>query len=353
MNRVRYVDKDMLCSYNLSEEFFSKLGIEIYDMVPLRKVFVLFTNKGKKILKIANSNIDRIHFIDNVLRYIEKKDKNVLQYCRNSDGDIITTWENKEYILLDMIDGREASYTSPVDVTLCAEAIFNMHNASNGLVSYLSEDEKLKNFPFNIIQQYKADFNTVCEIENMINKFKYKNSFDLLFLDIVDKCKSYMIKSLDLLQASSYSEMIKVQENLVLCHNDLAHHNFIIDNTEVNIIDFDYCNIDIRIMDIANFTSKVMKSTSYDIKVFESIIKSYSAIAKESQIPMKGEILKEEIEVLYALLYYPRDFVNIIKDYYLKQKSWSEEVFLGRFKNKIELDIFREEFLVQFKEYYF
>ena len=51
MNRFRYIDKKILCSYDLSEAFFNKLGVEVYDIIPLRKVFILFTNKGKKILK--------------------------------------------------------------------------------------------------------------------------------------------------------------------------------------------------------------------------------------------------------------------------------------------------------------
>jgi CotS family spore coat protein len=340
MNRFKYVDKDILCIYNLSEELFSMLGVDIYDIIPLRKVFVLFTNKGKKILKIANSTKERIQFIDKVLRYIEKKDKNVLKYCENIEGDIITTWDDKDYILLDMIDGREACYTNPIDITLCAEAISKMHKASYGLDSFLDEKEKLENSSKSIIDQYKSDFNTICEFENMINKFKYKNEFDLLFLDIVDKCKSHMNKAIDLLQCSSYKELNKFKANLVLCHNDLAHHNFIVNDTDVNIIDFDYCSIDAKIIDIANFAGKVMKNTFYDINILDSILKSY------------GQVSREEVEVLYALFTYPKDFVNIVKSYYLKQKSWSEEVFIGRFKNKIELDIFRDEFLVQFKDYY-
>lgn len=345
MNRFKYMDKDILCSYNLSEEFFCKLGVDIYDMIPLRKVFVLFTNKGKKILKIANSNIDRIYFIDKALRYISKRDNHVLQYCKNSEGNIITTWEDKDYILLDMIEGREACYTNPVDVALCTETIYNMHKACNGLDSYLGVDEKLENSAINIIDQYKDEFKTICEIENTINKFKYKNSFDLLFLKVIDKCKSHMSEAINLVQGSSYKELLKKKENLVLCHNDLAHHNFIINDTEVSIIDFDYCSIDTRIIDIANFSGKVMKSTSYDIKVLDEIIKSYSSVSS------RGEVSHEEVEMLYALFTYPKDFVNIIKAYYLKQKSWSEEVFVNRFKNKIELDIFREEFLVEFKDY--
>ena len=45
MNKFRYIDKKILCSYDLSEEFFKELGVEVYDIIPLRKVFVIFTDK--------------------------------------------------------------------------------------------------------------------------------------------------------------------------------------------------------------------------------------------------------------------------------------------------------------------
>ena len=48
MNKFRYIDKKILCSYDLSEEFFKELGVEVYDIIPLRKVFVIFTDRVKK-----------------------------------------------------------------------------------------------------------------------------------------------------------------------------------------------------------------------------------------------------------------------------------------------------------------
>ena len=85
MNKFRYIDKRILCSYDLSEEFFYKLGVKVYDIIPLRKVFILFTDKGKKILKIISSSQDRIKFIDKALNIIKENDSYIiLQYCTNS-----------------------------------------------------------------------------------------------------------------------------------------------------------------------------------------------------------------------------------------------------------------------------
>ena len=103
MNRFRYVDKKVLCNYDLSEELFTLLGVEVEDLIPLRKVFILLSNKGKKILKITETTDERIEFIDKALNYIRINDKNILNYSKNVKGKLITEWKNKRYILLALV----------------------------------------------------------------------------------------------------------------------------------------------------------------------------------------------------------------------------------------------------------
>ena len=142
-----------------------------------------------------------------------------------------------------------------------------------------------------------------------------------------------MNKAIELLMKTSYEKMKKDNRCFYLCHNDLAHHNFIIDNDNVNIIDFDYCNIDLRIKDIYIFINKVIKNLVYEKEAIDSILEAYEK--------PNDKIDSQEREILNALICYPYDFVEIIKLYYYKQKSWEQEVFIGRLKNKIELDDFR------------
>ena len=340
MNRFRYIDKKILCSYDLSEEFFNKLGVEVYDIIPLRKVFVLFTNKGKKILKSINSSKERIRFIDKILNIIKQNDKYILQYCKNSENHIVTNWKGKSYVLLDMIDGREASFTNPLEVEWCTKALANFHNASENIISKITEEELKLNKSNNLIYEFLNDLCFISEAERVIGKFKYKNEFDTLFLANVSKAKNDLNRSINLLSNSSYNEIYSDTNNMVICHLDLAHHNFIIDENEVNMIDFDYCKVDIRVVDIYNFIIKVVKNYAYDKKIINKIISDYSNIHNISE--------KEE-EIIFSLLNYPRDFVSICKDYYLKQKSWDYEVFLSRFNDKIENDIFKTELLYNFK----
>lgn len=337
MNRFRYIDKEVLCSYDLSEEFFEKLGINVYDIIPLRKVFVIFTDKGKKILKSTNSSYERIEFISKALDIIRENYEYVLQYCNNANGEKITRWKDKSYILLDLIEGREANFTNPIEIEWCSKALANFHKASIGIVNKLNSREIEINKGKNLIYEYLNDLCIINEIERVINKFNYKNKFDILFLENVAKAKNDLNISINLLTNSNYINLYKKDKDKVLCHLDLAHHNFIIDDKTTNLIDFDYCNINLKIIDLYNFISKVMKSVAYDKATLNCILKNYSSI---------NEISKEEKQVLFALLNYPRDFVNITIDYYLKQKSWDEEVFVSRFKDKIENSVFRNELLL-------
>lgn len=336
MNKFKYIDKRILCSYDLSEDFFNLLGIKVYDIIPLRKVFVLFTDKGKRILKLINSSEDRIRFIDKALNRVKENDKYILQYCTNLNGEVITKWKDKEYVLLDMIDGREANFTNPIEVEWCTKALARFHEASKGIVDYFTIEEVQSNSSKNLIYEFLNDLCLITEAERIVENFKYRNEFDSLFLKSVAKAKNDLNKSIDLLTKSEYRNMYSNTKDRVLCHLDLAHHNFIIDEENVNIIDFDYCKIGIRTIDIYNFITKVIKNYAYDKNIIKKIIDNYSATS---------EITMEEKQVIFAMLNYPKDFINIVKDYYLKQKSWDDEVFISRFKEKIELDVFRSDLL--------
>ena len=336
MVKTRYVDKNILCEYDFKEEFVNLLGVKISDVIPLRKVFVLFTDQGKKVLKITDSSMDRIDFIDKVLNIIGEKYPRVLKYDRNSKGDIVTPWKDKQYVIFDMVEGREATFTNPVEVELCTKAMAKMHMASNKISELLSKEEIRNNSGKNLIKRMEDEYCTILRIQELVNKYKYKNEFDKLFLKNVDNAKRDLIKTIEEITNSSYESMINNRENIVLCHNDLAHHNFIIDGEEVSIIDFDYCNIDIRIVDIYGYMMKVIKNLAYSKEVMELIIKSYDEVSN---------LEEEEIEILKKLVKYPRDFISISMDYYFKQKMWDYEVFLSRLKNKLEIDKFRIDFL--------
>lgn len=348
VNKLKYIDKKTLCKYDLSEEFFLNLGIEINDIIPLRKVFVVITPNGKKILKIVNSTEERLEFIDKSLEYISKKYPNVLSYFKTKKDKVCEVWKGEIYVLLDMIDGREAAFSNPVEIEICSKAIANMHLAGSGLLDIIDEDLTRENLGENLITSINDSYEMLENIKYNVDKYRYKNEFDKMFMLHVDYNLKQIKKTLELLAVSDYNSILQDKSKIVLCHNDLAHHNFIIDGEEVKIIDFDYCKLDSRIIDVANYIRKVIKNFAYDSSKVKLILDSYNSINKLSN---------EEIKLLYVLLSFPKDFVTITTNYYYKQKSWDEEVFINRFRGKIENEVYRKEFLdrfiTEFKEYFY
>lgn len=348
MNRLKYIDKKALCKYDLSEEFFLSLGIKINDIIPLRKVFVLVVPDGKKILKIVNSTEERLEFIDNSLEYISKKYSNVLSYFKNRKGKVCEVWKGETYVLLDMIDGREATFSNPMEIDICAKAVAHMHVASSGMLDTIDEESISENSGDNLVEIMMESYKVLENIKHNVDKYRYKNEFDKMFISNIDYNLKEIERSLELLALSDYNSILEDKSKMVLCHNDLAHHNFIIDGEEVKIIDFDYCKLDTRIIDVANYTRKVIKNFAYDSNKVKIILDSYNEIDK---------LTNSEIKLLYVILSFPKDFVSIVTDYYYKQKSWDEQVFINRFKNKLGNEIHRKEFLnkfiEEFKEYFY
>ncbi|WP_300382572.1 CotS family spore coat protein [Clostridium sp.] len=348
MNKLKYVDKEILCQYSLSEEFFNSLGLEIDDIIPLRKVFVLFTNEGKKILKITDSKEERINFINESLKYIKEEYPKVLSYFQCKSGRVINEYNNKNYVILDMIEGRESTFTNPVEVELCAKAIANMHNASKGIFNKFDANLINGNLGDYLPEYFKIALDDIESIKEYVKRLKNPSEFDCIFLENVDKYINQIKKTQELLAMTKYNEIIEDYNKRVLCHNDLAHHNFIVDGEDIKIIDFDYCKIDTRSVDIANYSLKAIKNSCYDMSKFKSIIDGYNSIDK---------LGKEEIKLIYILFNFPRDFVTISRDYYFKQKRWENEVFINRLKDKISVEVYRQNFLnsyiLEMKDYFY
>ena len=236
MNRVKYSEREYLCDYDLSLDFFCEAGIKVNDIIPLRKVFLLSTDEGSKILKKINYGTDRIEFISESLEYLKKSYKNVISYNKLKNKLNYINWKDDTYIFMDTLDGREASFANPVEIDLCAHNLALMHNGSVGIADYLKDkyNKDFLNKSFRRkLKEAKDDFEYM---KSIVKKYENKNKFDELFLINVDKYIDSIKYIEDDVNNSSYDELRNDRNNIVICHNDLAYHNFLIKNSEVNII---------------------------------------------------------------------------------------------------------------------
>ncbi|MDO5517614.1 MAG: CotS family spore coat protein [Clostridium sp.] len=343
MNRIRYSEKKYLCEYDLSLEFFNQLGIKINDVTPLRKVFILSTDDGSRILKKVNYDIDRINFISDSLEYIKKDYKNIISYNKLKNNMNYLKWNGDLYVVMDILDGREAAFTNPVEISLCAKNIAMMHNASKGIYEYLNSKYNRDVIDISLNKKYENAYDELVKFKSLVSGFKYRNEFDDLFMNSVDKYLDEIESTINDLEKSSYYNLRSLSDKITLCHNDLAYHNFLIKNQEVSIIDFDFMTIDLRIVDIADFVLKAIKNAAFDMDKMIMAIESYEEISL---------LDNEEKKLLSIILKFPKDFYTISRDYYYKRKRWDYEVYLSRLKGKLNNEVYRFELLDKINEKY-
>src|SRR3712207_8990731 len=96
---------------------FEAYDFKIEDIIPVRKVYILITDKGNKILKKIDYSIDELNFINSGIDYINKNSfHRVFNFTKTKDGEVYVNWNKNIYCVMDLIDGRESEYSNPLDV---------------------------------------------------------------------------------------------------------------------------------------------------------------------------------------------------------------------------------------------
>lgn len=342
MNKLRYSDEKYLCDYDLDIDLFKLFNLKVEDLIPLRSVYILITDKGKKILKKIE-NTEDMKFITTALDYIKEGYSDILTFVKAGDGNYYVRWKDGIYCVMELIEGRECCCSNPLDVVIASKALAQYHKSSLGILKYLENSnlQTLKNNLGRFPQKFMNAKEHLLDIKGRVNKYGYKNTFDKLLLESVDEQIENINESIRSLEESNYESLCKNENKIVLCHNDLAHHNIILSEDRAYFIDFEYSLVDIRVHDICNFLMKSIKNYGYDFDKSREIINAYDSIWK---------IDKDELEVLYAIMIFPNDYYNLVYNYYNKKKNWSYESFLSKFQNKLLDELDRRDFLKLYKE---
>lgn len=341
----KFIEKDVLVEYDLDIELLELLEVNVIDIIPLRKVYILVTDSGKKILKKINYSKERLDFICICIEELKRLNNNVISFTKFKDGSYYKEWNDSIYVIMDLINGREACFSNELEYLNASESIAKLHLSGEEAIKNICKKinkEKKEIIDRSFIEKIEEAEETLKEIYSFVKNYRYNNELDDIFLNNYKEKVKNINRVKGILLKNNYEEYYEEKNNLVICHNDLVEHNFIIDDMNINLIDFDYLSIDYRVMDVANILTNGIKHIGYDFTKGMEMLKAYDEIYPLS---------KEEIIYVYALILFPKDFYLITKNYYFKQKRWSEEVFKNRYSQKIIEDKFKLEFLEQYKEW--
>ncbi|SHH97598.1 CotS family spore coat protein [Clostridium grantii] len=336
---VKVKNKSDLIKYDLDINIFKKYDFKVLDIIPVRKIYILETDKGYKVFKRLNYSLENYNFILKGLEYIKSNGfRRVISIDSTIDGKPYLEWKGELYCVMDMVDGRESQFSNPIDVEMDIEGIANLHLASEGFKFYNTK----RNICGNMIHHYRIMENQMKIFYGIADMGK-NNEFDIMFKSIFSEIIAQINKSIRILEKSCYYKLCSREDKIVLCHHDLAHHNILIKDDKAYFIDFDYAVIDLKVHDLCNFINKIEKNSYYDFKDCKQIIKNYDSINSLDEM---------ELSVLYGFLTFPKDIYDILRNYYTRAKEWDYETFLNRLQLKIDLHESKEEFLELFNKEY-
>jgi CotS family spore coat protein len=334
-DNIRYREKKFLSRYDLYVDLFKRFGLKVTDVVPLRNVYLLFTDSGRKILKKVEYSRENLKFIYDSLEYIRPSFDRIIDFTKTLEGEIYTIWNGELYCVMDAVEGRECEFSNPIDVSIAIKGVAELHKASEGY-RCSSQDKLLVG---RAIDTFKRRSDELRFFKRLASLHEYKSDFDEIFLTHVDYYLEEVEHSIEMLKNSPYLKICSEEDKIVICHHDLAHHNILIKDDKAFFIDFDYAVVDLKVHDICNFINKAVKNFAFDLDRAQSIIEDYCTL---------NSLDRRELEVLKALLTFPEDFYSISKDYYARRKEWEEDTFLDRLIRKVEYREDREEFLSNF-----
>ncbi|ANY67146.1 hypothetical protein BBD42_12225 [Paenibacillus sp. BIHB 4019] len=318
----------------------------------------LVTSAGTKILKKAPVSKQRLLFLLQAIRHLQKNGAPIPRMVATTDGkDYAEDSSGSCYVLSDAAEGESPSYVTG-DLLLIMKELGKFHMASRGFQSayttderehlgswgrgyakHLDQLERFKGMALSGSNSRKSSRSgKSSSIRSSSSSSNSNNSeFERLFLLHADKFIDQGKAALHLIQSSPYTNWVNkvaVQKNL--CHQDFAAANLIKTRQGLAIIDMDSLTFDLPARDIRKIFNKVMKKHGWSSAKAISMLRAY----REAH-PLSAE----ECSVIYADLLFPHLFYGLSSKYFNRRTEWNAPQTIQKLKALITSDRERQQML--------
>jgi spore coat protein I len=309
----------------IEREVSENFGIDVRNVVPYKDTFMIVTSQGRKVIRKVPFSTERVLYVHGAKEHLVQNGfTGVDRYFCTLSGEPFFKLDNSCYTVTDFIDGRESSFDSDADVKRASRALAELHKASRGYLAPAGSkvQDDLGKLPGYFSKRLE-------DIKKMRKQAKKgKGRFDQLFLECTDYFCGLGEEAISALEASKYPALVEqCRAEGLFCHHDYTHHNIIMNEGKVTVINFDYCCYELRVYDIANLIRRKMRKCDWDISKTELILNSYQSL----------EVLsRDELDIMKIILQFPQKFWRVANRYYNSRRSWSERSYAGRLQEVID-----------------
>lgn len=342
MEENRQAEREFLGEYNLDVRLFEAMGLKVKQIIPVRNVYRIVTDRGFFCLKKLRFPMEDMEFIFEAVEHLKEKGfKNAFSIVKQGNGDSFISFKGEKYFLTEWIDGRECDFLNPMDLDAAIEVLANLHKAAEGYVPTACPPDRCYYGKWS--ENFSKRINEMRLLREQVLAKPEKSDIDKIYLDYVYMCISDGEEALRLLSKTNYKVLSEdAARKGSFIHHDFAHHNILHTfDGRTYVVDFDYCIMDIGIHDLGSLIIRNMKKSNWDVDKALDIIESYDR---------RNPVSSEELKVLAPFFLFPQDFWMISRQYYIERKDWDEEDYVDKMNTKSEYTLVRRKFIEEYEK---
>lgn len=314
--------------------------LEQYDIEVLRSwkgrgAILCETKSGIKILKEYKGSPERLLVQQKLLNKIEENGfKSKEKIIPTKEGELTAKDEEMNlYHLKEYSGGKECNLREYQEISKVAENMALLHNAME--LPELIKEENVQTF--SLLEEFERHNRELRKVKKYLKVKKQKNEFEYylyqnfnLFLEKAEKI---------LEEIKQYPDVFSVQRLQIkgnVCHGDFQHHNALLLDGQVYIINFDKFIADNPMRDLCLFFRKMMEKNNWSKELGLYVLQNYQ----------KHRVISEEDRYqLYYRLSYPEKFWKLVNFYYNSSKVWIPVKNMEKLDKMIKLEELKNAFL--------
>lgn len=316
--------------YKIGEAF----GINVMESEQIKSNgFCIISDKGLKYF-LKKSRVDKndVDFIVDAYSFMGKNGfkSHLIDFCKTQSGGFYFLDKDDDiYLLTKWVESRKLSFKNMEDVFLAIDILHKLHETTINYTSSMYR-KVLLDYP----KLFRKKYAQIKAILNIIHQKENKDIFDTiyqkaahLFLNRFEWC---------IWTSSKLYKLFTKHNCKVLIHHDTAHHNFLLANNNVYLIDFDYSMIDYDVHDFVNLAVRIFSTNNWDFNVARLFIK---------YLTDKNIIKKFWLEMFTILTIFPQEIWQVGIQYYFEKQPWQINYFIKRLKGAINIQKNKEKLI--------
>ncbi|WP_244833719.1 CotS family spore coat protein [Clostridium sp. BJN0001] len=326
-----------LSSISIKEYVESKYDIKCQEIIKVKGSYMIKSDGKSYCLKVNEYTYEHTLFIVSAIIHLRKNNFfSVPEIIKDKEDRYFGVIDKKCVYLTKWLKARESNFSNPVELEYISEKLSELHLKSRNF--NISSDMSPRIYWFRWEQNFNDRKNEISNFLERIDEKAQKNKFDKLYLKYAGKEIERAENSIKGLKENFY---VKAMEKEVFkrgfCHHDFAHHNILIDkDSNINIIDFDYCILDTHLHDLCSLLIRTMKNGKWCSNIADLIITSYSKnlAIEDYEVPIMREFMR-----------FPQSFWQIGLQVYWEMQPWGEDFFYQKLIKYLEDCDERENFI--------